>query len=282
MSEQQLKAILKETFDAVAGGYDGGALRFFPESAKNMAVLLDLRGDEHVLDVACGTGHASLAIARMLPQGRVTAVDFSLGMLDQARQKAASMNLRNIDFIERDMQDMGFAENPFDVAVCAFGIFFVMDMETQLAHIASMVKPGGRVMISNFQESYFHPLKDLFINRLATYGVQNPPQAWKRIAHEAGCRQLFEAAGLTNIRVEQKNVGYNLGSAGEWWDIVWNAGFRRLVAQLSQKDQERFKREHLEEVGTLRTDKGIWLDVGVLYTVGTKVKGKGGDSYEPD
>ena len=71
-------------------------------------------------------------------------------------------------------------------------------------------------------------------------------------------------------------------SAGEWWDIVWNAGFRRLVAQLSQKDQERFKREHLEEVGTLRTDKGIWLDVGVLYTVGTKVKGKGGDSYEPD
>jgi len=268
--QQQLKTILKETFDAVSGGYDGGALRFFPESAKNMAALLDLRGDEYVLDVACGTGHASLAIARMLPRGRVTAVDFSSGMLDQARKKAASMNLRNIDFVERDMQDLGFAERLFDVAVCAFGIFFVMDMETQLAHIASMVKPGGRVMITNFKESYFHPLKDLLVNRLSAYGVQNPPQAWKRIAHEAGCLQLFETAGLADIRIEQKNVGYYLGSQDEWWDIVWNAGFRRLVAQLSRKDQERFRREHLEEVGALRTDKGIWLDVGVLYTIGTK------------
>ena len=268
--QQQLKTILKETFDAVSGGYDGGALRFFPESAKNMAALLDLRGDEYVLDVACGTGHASLAIARMLPRGRVTAVDFSSGMLDQARKKAASMNLRNIDFVERDMQDLGFAERLFDVAVCAFGIFFVMDMETQLAHIASMVKPGGRVMITNFKESYFHPLKDLLVNRLSAYGVQNPPQAWKRIAHEAGCLQLFETAGLADIRIEQRNVGYYLGSQDEWWEIVWNAGFRRLVAQLSRKDQERFRREHLEEVGALRTDKGIWLDVGVLYTIGTK------------
>jgi len=268
--QQQLKTILKETFDAVSGGYDGGALRFFPESAKNIAALLDLSGDEYVLDVACGTGHASLAIARLLPRGRVVAVDFSSGMLDQARQKAASLHLRNIDFIERDMQDLGFAESPFDVAVCAFGIFFVMDMETQLANIASMVKPGGRVMITNFQESYFHPLKDLFVNRLAAYGVQNPPQAWKRIAHEAGCRQLFETAGLADIRIEQKNVGYYLDSQDEWWDIVWNAGFRRLVAQLSQNDQERFKQEHLEEVGALRTNEGIWLDVGVLYTIGTK------------
>jgi hypothetical protein len=100
--------------------------------------------------------------------------------------------------------------------------------------------------------------------------AQKEAVEWKRIAHEAGCRRLFETAGLTDICVEQKNVGYYLGSADEWWDIVWNAGFRRLVAQLSQEDQERFKREHLEEVAALRTDNGIWLDVGVLYTVGTK------------
>jgi ubiquinone/menaquinone biosynthesis C-methylase UbiE len=270
MDEQQLKTILKATFDAVSNGYDNKPLRFFPASARNMAELLGLCGEEHVLDVACGTGHASLAVASRLPRGRVTAMDFSSGMLDQARKKAAALDIRNIEFLERDMQNPGFPEGTFDIAVCAFGIFFVLDMETQLARVASMVKPGGRVMISNFQESYFHPLKDLFINRLTAYGVQNPPQAWKRIAHEAGCRQLFESAGLMDIRVEQRNVGYHLESTDEWWDIVWNAGFRRLVAQLSPQNQERFKREHLEEIGELKTDKGIWLDVGVLYTTGTK------------
>ena len=128
MDEQQRKAALKETFDTVSGGYDGVALRFFSQSAQSMVSLLDLRGDEHALDVACGTGHASLAVARMLPNGRVTGVDFSAGMLDQARSKAALRGIGNIEFLERDMTALGFPAESFDVALCAFGIFFVDDM----------------------------------------------------------------------------------------------------------------------------------------------------------
>ncbi len=273
MDEQQRKALLKETFDTVSGGYDNKALRFFPASAEHMAALLGLRGDEHVLDVACGTGHAALAIARLLPNGRLTAVDFSTGMLDQARRKADSLNIRNIEFLERDMQALAFPDGLFDVAVCAFGIFFVEDMDAQLAHLTSVVKPGGRIMISNFQESYFQPLRGLFVDRLETYGVKNRLQTWKRISNEAGCMQLFEKAGLRDIRVEKKNVGYYLDSADQWWDVVWNAGFRRMVGQLSELDQERFKREHLQEVEAQRTGNGIWLDVGVLYTIGAKPEG---------
>jgi ubiquinone/menaquinone biosynthesis C-methylase UbiE len=270
MDEQKLKAMLITTFNAVSNSYDDRALRFFPESAKNMAALLQLRGNEHVLDVACGTGNATLALAPLLPHGRVTAADFSSGMLVQARRKAENLQLANVEFLERDMQDLGFPDGRFDVAVCAFGIFFVMDMETQLAHIASMVKPGGRVMITNFREDYFSPMKELFFDRLASYGVQSPPQAWRRIAHEAGCRQLFETAGMTEISVDTRNMGYYLDSADDWWSIVWNAGLRRMVTQLSPIDQEQFKHDHLLEVEALRTGDGIWLDVGVLYTVGTK------------
>ena len=272
MDEQRRKAILKETFDTVSNGYDNSALRFFSESAKHMAALLKLRGNEHVLDVACGTGHASLAIATLLPHGKVTAVDFSAGMLKQARQKADLLDIRNVEFVERDMQNLGF-NSLFDDVVCAFGIFFVEDMDTQLAHLASTVKPGGRVMISNFHENYFHPLKEMFAGRMTTYGVPVPPPTWKRIAHEQGCRELFEKAGLVNITVDRKNVGYYLDSADEWWDVVWNAGFRRMVSQLSPSDQEQFKREHLQEVEAQRTTDGILLDVGVLYTIGTKPEG---------
>jgi ubiquinone/menaquinone biosynthesis C-methylase UbiE len=272
MDEQKMKAILKETFDTVSGGYDGDALRFFPRSAESMAALLGLSGDEHVLDVACGTGHASIAVARTLPRGKVTAVDFSAGMLGRAQKKVDALGIKNIKFAEGDMQDLPFPAEAFDAAVCAFGIFFVPDMEKQLAHIASRVKPGGRVMISNFQEDYFQPIRDLFINRMSAYGVQDPPQAGKRIAHEEGCRQLFATAGLLDVRVAERNVGYHLKSAGEWWDIVWNAGYRRLVARLSAEEQERFMSEHLEEVGALRTKDGIWLDAGVLYTVGVNPK----------
>jgi hypothetical protein len=43
-----------------------------------------------------------------------------------------------------------------------------------------------------------------------------------------------------------------------------------MVGQLQPKDQERFKREHLLEVAALATKDGIWLDVGVLFSIGTK------------
>ena len=271
MDEQQRKAMLKETFDTVSSGYDGGALRFFPQSAQSMASLLDLRGDEDVLDVACGTGHVSLAVAPMLPNGRVTGVDFSAGMLDQGRRKAAARGVSNIDFLERDMTALGFPADSFDVAVCAFGIFFVDDLDTQLAHVASVVKPGGTVMISSFQEEhYFHPLRENMLARLSTYAIAIPPPSWKRVGNEGACGALFNRAGLKNTRVESRNVGYYLDCAERWWDVIWNAGFRRLLSQLPQDDRERFKREHLKEIEALTTKDGIWLDVGVLYTVGTK------------
>lgn len=271
MDEQQRKAMLKETFDTVSSGYDGGALRFFPKSAQSMVSLLDLRGDERALDVACGTGHASLEVARALPNGRVTGVDFSVGMLDQARRKAAAEGISNIAFLERDMTALGFPADSFDVAICAFGIFFVDDMDTQLAHIASVVKPGGKVMVSSFQEQhYFHPLREMMLARLSAYAIAIPAPSWKQVANEGACSALFNRAGLTNTRVESRNVGYYLDSAERWWDVIWNAGFRRLVSLLPEGDRERFKREHLREIEALATKDGIWLDVGVLYTVGTK------------
>jgi len=269
--ERQRKAIVRETFDSVANGYDGDALRFFPSSAQAMISLLDLRGGEHVLDVACGTGHASVALARMLPRGRVTGVDFSAGMLDQARQKAAALGIGNIEFVEGDMTALGFPAATFDVAVCAFGLFFVEDMETQLAHVASTVKPGGTVMIASFDEShYFHPLRELMLARLGRHGVVIPPPTWKRIGNERACVALFNDAGLTGARVASRNVGYFLDGAEGWWDVVWNAGFRRLLGQLSSGDLQRFREEHLKEVSALVTNDGLWLDVGVLYTFATR------------
>ena len=221
--------------------------------------------------MATGTGHAALALAARVPSGKVTGVDFSPGMLEQARAKAASREVRNVEFLERDMQGLGFPAGSFDAAVCSFGIFFVKDMAGQLAHIAAAVRTKGQVAISSFHEGYFGPLKDLMVKRLAAYGVQMPPQTWKRISTEVGCRALFTQAGLQDVRVEAMNAGYFLSSADEWWDVIWNAGFRRLVAQLAPPDQERFRREHLDEVAALATTEGIWLDVGVLFTIGRKV-----------
>lgn len=263
-------AMIKETFNTVSEAYDNKALRFFPASAAHLASILDLNGTERVIDIATGTGNAALALSPRLPHGLVRGIDFSAGMLEQARAKAAARNIRNVEFIEMDMQEIDLVEAGFDVATCAFGIFFVEDMDTQLARIAALVRDGGTIAICNFQENYFNPLRDLMVTRLIDYGVQIPPQTWKRIATEAGCRELFETAGIRDVRVEEKNMGFYLADENEWWDLIWNAGFRGMLKQLQPAALERFRQEHLQEVASLAGNDGIWLDIGVLYTIGTK------------
>jgi ubiquinone/menaquinone biosynthesis C-methylase UbiE len=265
--DDSYKKIIKDTFDVVAGGYDGQALRFFPAAAAHIAERLALRGDEEVLDVACGTGHVSVALAQRLPRGRVTSLDFSPAMLVQARAKAAAAGLTNIDFVEGDMQALPW-QRRFDVAVCSFGIFFVADMDAQLAHIATTVKPHGRVTISNFAMSYMEPMRSLLVERVRSRGVVPPPQTWLRIAEPEGVRAFFSAAGLVDIQVETKDVGYPLTGPEQWWDVVWNAGFRRLVSSLPPAEQAAVKAEHLAEVEALRRDGSIYMPIPVLVTTG--------------
>lgn len=270
MDEQQKKTLLKDTFEAVSSGYDSKALRFFPNSARFLAENLSLRGDEKVLDVACGTGNATFAIAAILPRGHVIGIDFSSGMLEQARRKAASANIGNIEFLETDMHTLEFPDGHFDAAVCSFGIFFAEDMDVQLSKIVAAVKPGGTIAISGFEENLFRPLTELFFERLSSYGIQQPALDWKRIASEERCREFFKKAGIGDIRVEQKNMGYFLDGPDEWWAVIWNAGFRRLVSGMLPDQREQFRREHMEEVEALRTSDGIWLNVGVLFSFGAK------------
>ena len=199
----------------------------------------------------------------------MTGVDFSSGMLAQACRKAAARHANNVAFAEMDMQNLAFDDGQFDAALCAFGIFFVEDMETTLKHIAAKVRPGGTVALCHFQKDYFFPMRKLLMDRLAARGIPLPPQTWERIATEAGSRALFESAGLCDIRVVPRDMGYFLTDEHEWWNVVWNAGFRRMVSQLPPADLPRFREEHLREIAALKTPDGLRLDVGVLFATGT-------------
>jgi len=268
MNEQERQQKIQQTFNIVATGYDNPGLRFFAASAQQMASCLNLRGDEKLLDVATGTGSNALVLAQHLPKGQVIGIDFSAGMLEQARKKALQMNINNTEFVEMNMQSLVFPDRHFDTAVCAFGIFFVEDMPRQIQHIASKVKPAGSVAITCFYDTAFLPLAELFFNRLAQFGIEKPPVSWKKISTEEKLRTLCASANLHDIHVLRKNMGYYLRNADDWWDVIWFAGFRGLVNQLSPDNLESFKQIHLQEIQNLATEKGIWLDVEVLFAVG--------------
>jgi len=268
MDDAQRKAQIKKTFDTVAEGYGSRGMQFFHNAASHLPGIFQLRGDEHLLDVATGTGIAACALAPHLPRGKVTGIDLSEGMLAQARANAAAKGLENIETHAMDMQDIGFDDAHFDAANCSFGIFFLPDMRGLLRHIAAKVKPGGRVVASSFYDDAFQPNVDLFLERIQRYGVTPPELTWRAISTEEKFHTLYADAGLGDIRVTRRDIGYFLADAEEWWRIIWYAGFRGLVAQLSDHDLTRFKQEHLAEVAALQTSQGIPLRVSALFASG--------------
>jgi len=271
MDEQARKKMFQKTFDTVAEGYDNPALRFFPQSAKHLVALLNLKGDEHILDVATGTGNVALELADNVPDGRVTGIDFSGGMLAQARKKVETQQIRNIVFQQMDMQSLDFPDDHFDAAVSAFSLFFVSDMEEQLRHIARKVRPGGKIITATFFESAFSPLVTLFLDRLRAYSVEIPPLTWKKVATPEQCVALFGSANLNDVSSHVKDCGYYLKDRDDWWYIIWNGGFRGLVSQLSPHDLDRFREEHLREVQELSSARGIRLEMSILFTIGTRI-----------
>ncbi len=98
------KQMIQQGFDTVAAGYDHPSLSFFPETAKRLVEHLQLNSTDHLLDVCTGTGCVALTAAEKLSQGKVTGIDLSSGMLQQARNKAKNMTARDGEMLAMQEQ----------------------------------------------------------------------------------------------------------------------------------------------------------------------------------
>ena len=262
--------MIQQGFDTVAAGYDHPSLSFFPETAKRLVEHLKLNPDQHLLDVCTGTGVVALTAAEKLTQGKVFGIDLSSGMLQQAKNKAAEKNLGNIEFKQMDLEHLEFPQASFDVATSSFGLFFLEDMTNALSNIASTVKPGGKVAITTFAGEAFSPMADIFLKRFESTGREVPPLSWKRLATKELITEQFNAVNITNVTIHHEPLGYHMTEPQMWWDVVWNAGWRSLLNQLTEDEQKLFKEEHLMEITKVLGDDGEWFNTEVLIAIGEK------------
>ncbi len=281
------KKMIQQGFDTVAAGYDHPSLSFFPETAKRLVEHLKLSPTDNLLDVCTGTGVVALAAADKLTQGKITGIDLSSGMLQQAKNKAkemtakdgenggnagaiASENCCEIEFKQMDLEHLEFEPNSFDIATSSFGLFFLEDMTTALNNIASTVKPGGKVAITTFAGEAFSPMADIFLKHYEETGREVPPLSWKRLATEELIKAQFSAVNISKVEIHHAPLGYQMTSSQMWWDVVWNAGWRSLLNQMPEQEQAEFKEVHLKEIDDLLGSKGVWFNTEVLIAIGEK------------
>ena len=111
---------------------------------------------ESVLDVGCGPGTTTLALARTVGVGgRVVGVDISAPLLAVARRRAGGMG--NITFVEADAQTTTPRGAPFDAVFSRFGLMFFDRPEVAFANLHRATSRVGRLAFVCWQEASANP-----------------------------------------------------------------------------------------------------------------------------
>ncbi|MES2055376.1 MAG: class I SAM-dependent methyltransferase [Pseudomonadota bacterium] len=101
-------------------------------------------GARNVLDIGCGAGATTLAVARAIgPDGQCTGLDISVPLVDAARRRAAAEGLRTAQFIAGDAQGHAFAPDSFDAVVSRFGVMFFDQPDLAFANLRRAVRDGA-------------------------------------------------------------------------------------------------------------------------------------------
>lgn len=143
---------VKILYGILSKGYDLMDVLLFrkgrPNPRKGLAERLPDRPLE-ILDVCCGTGYSTVAIAGKNSDYAVTGIDITGNMLKVARRKAGKAQLMNASFRETNAAKMDYAGEIFDIATISLALHEMPPelMERVLMEIGRVLKPGGRLFI---------------------------------------------------------------------------------------------------------------------------------------
>jgi SAM-dependent methyltransferase len=139
---------VESAFTAQAAAFEDARFnRFYTADVDWLFAALELDGDEFVLDVAAGTGHAARLLARSTRA--VVALDATPAMLDEGRAAAAAEGLRNIVFMCGDATALPFTDASFDVVVTRFAVHHLEDPAGLVAEMLRCTRPGGQLVVAD-------------------------------------------------------------------------------------------------------------------------------------
>ncbi len=156
-----------EMFDSIAPSYDllnrGTSLGVDTLWRKKMIAELAGGAYKRVLDVATGTADVAIQMAKRLGIPHVTGLDLSPEMLRYGQVKIDKAALSQVIHLQQgDSEALPFADNSYDAVTVAFGVRNFENLAAGLAEMHRVLRPGGKLVILEFSQIRFAPLRALF------------------------------------------------------------------------------------------------------------------------
>lgn len=209
-------------------GYSETDLAAVPEGANlglgcgNPQAIAKIKPGETVLDLGSGAGFDVFLAARQTGEsGLVIGVDMTPEMLQKARENQAKLQLKQVDFRLGEIEQLPVADNQVDVIISNCVINLSPQKERVFAEAYRVLKPGGRLAVSDIVT--LANLPDEIQADMELYSG-----CISGASHVDDLRQMLRQAGFIQIEIKEKNGSRELISQ---WDAKGN--FRDLVISAS-------------------------------------------------
>ena len=123
--------------------------RSFIELTPRLLAAIEAEPFRHALDIGCGAGETSCALAKAHPDRSITGVDIAPDLLDVARERGSAF--ANLAFVEGDAATTAFDFAP-DALVSRHGVMFFADPVAAFAHLHAVAAPSARLTFSCFRK----------------------------------------------------------------------------------------------------------------------------------
>jgi SAM-dependent methyltransferase len=224
----------------------------------------NIRADDRVLDIGCGTGRTTRDAARSARNGSALGVDLSAPMIERARELARAEGVPNVAFEQGDAQVHRFPEDGFDLAVSRFGTMFFDDPVAAFTNIARALRPAGRLVMLVWQEHERNEWS-VAIERALGHGGPLPARQGREpfsLADRGTVAAILGAAGFgepmfTDVH-QPVYYGPDVAAALEW--VGGFSSTRESLARLDAAAAAQALERLREALAAHASERGVWFD----------------------
>ena len=201
------------TFEVAADAYDAFMGRYSRLLSPQLVEFAGIERGDRVLDVGCGPGTLTGELVARLGSEAVTAVDPSASFVEAARARNPGVTV-----LQGSAEELPFVDGAFDAALAQLVVHFMADPVGGLAQMRRVTREGGTVAASVWDLAGGRAPLSAFWRAAHDLDLDVTDESRMPGTREGHLVELFEAAGMSDIRATTFSVSLDHPGFEDWWE----------------------------------------------------------------